>query len=238
MALLFLVEDNEGLAEAVTGYLEIEGHEVKRFSMLRGVHEAAAMKRPDLIILDVLLPDGDGFRAAKRLKHEQDIPIIFLTARSSETDRITGLEIGADDYMVKPFSMRELVLRVRSVLARTSGTRKVSITRKRWVMGSGADTQTLELDELSHLCLHNKESVKLTAAEWKILLFLAEQPQVVVSREVLLGRCLDYYADGSERSINTHIKNIRSKLGTDKWIETVRGFGYRFAGRLEDHEPR
>ncbi len=238
MALLFLVEDNEGLAEAVTGYLEIEGHEVNRFTMLRGLAEAITMKRPDLIILDVMLPDGDGFLAAKRIRKEHKTPIIFLTARSSETDRITGLEIGADDYMVKPFSMREMVLRVRSVLARTSGDREKLPARYRWVIGSGDDRGTLELDEPSHLCFHNQIPVKLTAAEWKILLYLASQPQVVVSREVLLGRCLDYFADGSERSINTHIKNIRLKLGTDRWIETVRGFGYRFAGTAEDHEPR
>ncbi len=119
MAKIFVVEDNPGLSEAITSYLSIEGHNVILFERIGGVVEAAIMAMPDLLILDVMLPDGNGFSIAREIKKKVDIPIMFLTARSSELDRITGFELGADDYVVKPFSMRELVLRVRSLLLRT-----------------------------------------------------------------------------------------------------------------------
>ena len=122
MAKIFVVEDNQGLSEAITSYLSIEGHNVILFEKIGGVVDAALMAVPDLIILDVMLPDGNGFTVARDIKKKLDIPIMFLTARSSELDRITGFEIGADDYVVKPFSMRELVLRVRSLLLRTHST--------------------------------------------------------------------------------------------------------------------
>lgn len=195
------------------------------------------MAVPDLIILDVMLPDGDGFHLARKIKQQHDIPILFLTARTSESDRITGFEIGADDYVVKPFSMRELVLRVRSIVSRTAKKPgdAGALSQRVWILPADISTDrkkhTLVLDEQAHQCLHDGTSVKLTATEWKILAFLAEREHVVVSREQLLGMCLDYLAEGSERAINTHMKNIRSKLQVNDWIDTVRGFGYRFAGK-------
>ena len=112
MAKIFVVEDNQGLSEAITSYLSIEGHNVILFEKIGGVVEAALMAVPDLIILDVMLPDGNGFTVARDIKKKLDIPIMFLTARSSELDRITGFEIGADDYVVKPVDMKELILRL------------------------------------------------------------------------------------------------------------------------------
>ncbi len=231
MALLFIIEDNENLAEALKGYLEIEGHSIVYFERLQGAQQAVMMRRPDLIILDVMLPDGDGFLFARRIRKLMDVPILFLTARSSESDRITGLELGADDYVVKPFSMRELVLRVRGILARTAAQDKTPETPETWTLKLMDAVLTLTFDEKAHICYHNGSKPALTAAEWKILRYLAANGGMVISREQILGNCLGYLAEGSERSINTHIKNIRAKLGTDAWIETVRGFGYRFMGR-------
>jgi DNA-binding response OmpR family regulator len=237
MARIFVVEDNAGLSDAIVSYLEVDGHHVVLFDRISGVLESARMAVPDLIILDVMLPDGDGFHLARKIKQQHDIPILFLTARTSESDRITGFEIGADDYVVKPFSMRELVLRVRSIVSRTAKKPgdAGALSQRVWILPADISTDrkkhTLVLDEQAHQCLHDGTSVKLTATEWKILAFLAEREHVVVSREQLLGMCLDYLAEGSERAINTHMKNIRSKLQVNDWIDTVRGFGYRFAGK-------
>ena len=233
MAKIFVVEDNVGLADAVASYLEIEGHTVVRFERLSGLAEAIRISNPDLLVLDVMLPDGDGFIFARKLRKESKVPILFLTARSSESDRITGFEIGADDYVVKPFSMRELVLRIRSILSRTSNEQSETASSiLSWVLKDPADTvlHTLSLDEQSHMARHDEKELKLTATEWKILAYVADRERMVISREQLLGSCLDYLAEGSERSINTHMKNIRAKLAGVEWIETVRGFGYRFIG--------
>ncbi|MDC7246609.1 MAG: response regulator transcription factor [Sphaerochaetaceae bacterium] len=232
MAKIFVVEDNAGLSEAIISYLSIEGHNPILFDRVNGVVEAAAMAQPDLIILDVMLPDGNGFNIARKIKEEADIPIMFLTARSSESDRITGFELGADDYVVKPFSMRELVLRVRSLLARVN--RSTAQTEDHHHLFIHTDEKgvkhTLELDEDAHTCSQDGKEIKLTATEWKIIFYLAVHHHTLISREQLLGQCLDYLAEGSQRSINTHMKNIRAKLEQVNWVETVRGFGYRFIG--------
>jgi DNA-binding response OmpR family regulator len=234
MGKVFVVEDNAGLSDAIVSYLEVDGHKVVLFDRLSGVYEAVKMAQPDLIVLDVMLPDGDGFMLARRIRKISTTPILFLTARSSESDRITGFEIGADDYVVKPFSMRELVLRVRSIIARTTvSVSQIKTSVPTWNLTSGSgETHTLVMDGDIHVASHDGVDIKLTATEWKILLFLAEREGRVVNREQLLGMCLDYLAEGSERSINTHMKNIRAKLGSVEWIETIRGFGYRFLGKV------
>ena len=235
MAKIFVVEDNGGLSEAITSYLSLEGHNVVLFERTSGVVEAALMAVPDLIILDVMLPDGNGFSVARDIKKKIDIPIMFLTARSSELDRITGFELGADDYVVKPFSMRELVLRVRSLLLRTHLPIKEEggDIRSYSLKHEDGTTHHLILNETSHICIQDNDEKKLTATEWKILDYVSTHHHELISREQILGQCLDYLADGSQRSINTHIKNIRAKLDQLNWIETVRGFGYRFIGNKE-----
>ena len=120
MAHIYVVEDNESIREAVTGYLQLADHEVSGFGELAGVKEALEVRIPDLILLDVMLPDGDGFIFAKELLSRESIPLIFMSARESESDRITGFEIGADDYIVKPFSVKEVVARVKAALRRTT----------------------------------------------------------------------------------------------------------------------
>jgi DNA-binding response OmpR family regulator len=228
MAHVFVVEDNESIREAVTGYLQLADHEVSGFGSLAGVREALEEKAPDLILLDVMLPDGDGFIFAKELLAENPVPLIFMSARESESDRITGFEIGADDYIVKPFSPKELVLRVAAVLKRASGPAQASGGGE-WTLNG----ETLSTDEDAHKAALNGESLKLTAAEWKILLYLSSNGGTVVTREQILDRCLEYSFEGYDRTVDTHIKNLRAKLGKPDWIETVRGYGYRFAGEAK-----
>lgn len=234
MANVFVVEDNDGLRETIASYLRLEEHAVSCFARLAGVEDAVRMQQPDLMILDVMLPDGDGFAFARRLRRHSQTPIVFLTARTSESDRITGFEVGGDDYVVKPFSNKELMLRVRALLRRASHEPVVTPAHaSAWTIDADGGHE-LELDAERHQARHDGTAVTVTAAEWKILGYLASNAGIVVSRERLLGACLDYLADGSERTIDTHIKNIRIKLAKAPWVETVRGFGYRFTGRARD----
>ncbi len=223
VAKLFLVEDNEAISEAVVGYLELAEHSVRSFLSSAGVLDAVRDESPDLVILDVMLPGESGFALAKRIRKLRDTSFIFLTARESESDRILGFELGAEDYVVKPFSPRELVLRVEAILRRTADTASSGTSGQ--VILSSAE-HLLKLHEDHHQVLLDDEQIDLTASEWRILSYLARRPGLLVSREQLLTEGLDYLHDGSERTVDTHIKNIRSKIAGE-WIETVRGFGYR-----------
>lgn len=225
MATIYVVEDNDSIREAVTGYLQLADYTVESFADLAGTKEAMEEGKPDLILLDVMLPDGDGFIFAKELRQKSQVPIVFMSARESESDRITGFEIGADDYIVKPFSPKELVLRVAAVLKRVQGT-----TTHAAVQSWSLDGRVLVTDEDSHKASLDGEPLKLTAAEWKILLYLSSNGGAVVTREQILDRCLEYSFEGYDRTVDTHIKNLRAKLGKPGWIETIRGYGYRFAG--------
>lgn len=233
--MIFLVEDNPGIRETVTAYLELAGHGVREFEGTQGVLEAMAFQMPGLVVLDVNLPDGNGFALARRIRqHHPQVPFLFLTAREAESDRITGLELGAEDYVIKPFSPRELSLRVQAILRRTAGdpggglsTAVPGVPQPVWTL----EGHRLEIDPQAHeVCLDSSE-VKLTATEWSILRLLSAQAGQVVSRERILGECLDYLHDGSDRTVNTHIKNLRAKLGAVEWIQTIRGFGYKFVGQ-------
>ena len=228
MAHIFVVEDSEAIVEAVTGYLRLADHEVSSFETIAGTREALKLRKPDLILLNVILPDGDGFLFTKEFLSKEQIPIIFMSARESESDRITGFEIGADDYIVKPFSPKELVLRVAAVLKRSSG--RIHLKAKCiW----GLREHRLTANEESHKVELDGVPLKLTAAEWKILMYITSNNDAVVTREQILARCLEYSFEGYDRTVDTHIKNLRSKLGSPDWIETVRGYGYRFAGVSE-----
>ena len=230
MAKIFLIEDNENLREAVTSYLELADHEVTEFDRIGGVLEALETREPELIILDVMLPDGDGFHLARQIRKGHKMPILFLTAKSSESDRITGFEVGGDDYVVKPFSPKELSLRVEAILRRTGTEQQPEEQPGPWLYKG----HQLELDRSAHRARIDGGELLMTAAEWKILSYLASRPGIVVRRDRLMGESLDYIsAEGSERTIDTHIKNLRAKLGERGWIETVRGFGYRFSGELQ-----
>jgi two-component system phosphate regulon response regulator PhoB len=224
-----IVEDNVNVREALAGYLRLEEIEVTECGDLASATRALTSSRPHLVILDVMLPDGDGFLFAKNLTSHSAVPILFLTARDQESDRITGLELGADDYVVKPFSPREVVLRVKAILKRTSDESAPSDSEQSYT----CENRRIIIDSAAHRITADEEQVTLTTAEWRILLHLAERSPQVVSRSQLLEDCLGSIAEGSERTIDTHVKNIRRKLGMDGWVETVRGFGYRFAGTAE-----
>jgi len=225
MKTIYILEDNFSIRESVKSYLELEGYLVKDFETVSDTLTELKKEIPNLLILDVMLPDGNGFYLAKRVREFSMVPIIFLTAKESESDRITGFEIGGDDYVVKPFSTKELVYRVKSILKRTEIIENnVSIEIRR-----DLKNDSLYINEENHVVRINDMDVDLTAAEWKILIYLAKNKGNVYSRDQLLENCFDYYAEGSLRTIDTHIKNIRNKLGNPDWIETIRGYGYKFA---------
>lgn len=226
--MIYVVEDNDAIRETICSYLELADYEVEQFGRVASVVESLAFKTPRLCILDVMLPDGNGFDLAKRIRQaNKDIAFLFLTAREAESDRILGLELGAEDYMVKPFSPRELVLRVQAILRRLDVSQgSVGGTSRQW----STEGSTLSLDEMTHTASVNDQELSLTPVEWKILSFLSSHPGQLISRERILGECLNYLHDGSDRTVNTHLKNLRLKLGEGLWIETVRGFGYKWIG--------
>lgn len=227
MACILLVEDNQLITEAVSGYLQVEGYQTVVFGKTAGVLDLIKRGTIDLAILDIMLPDGNGFVLAKDIRKISNLPVIFLTAKDSESDRILGFETGADDYVCKPFSTKELVLRVQVLLKRTGVIGNESQeSRQIWSLGK----DVMKIDNDKHTLFVNDSEIYLTGAEWKLLLYLSGAPNQVISREKLLTECLDYYFEGSERTIDTHIANLRTKLGNGDWIGTVRGFGYRFNG--------
>ena len=230
MACVIIVEDNSLIRDAVSGYLKLDGYKTLEFGGVSGVLDAVKRETCELAILDVMLPDGSGFALAKEIRADSDIPLIFLTAKDSESDRILGFELGADDYICKPFSAKELVLRVHALLRRTGKSDGgKSAASGEWQSGNSA----VFIDEGRHSVSVDGNPIELTSTEWKILLYLASNAGQVVSREQLLGECLNYFFEGSERTIDTHMANLRSKIG-QQWISTVRGFGYRFSGIKAD----
>ncbi|MDA3811723.1 MAG: response regulator transcription factor [Spirochaetaceae bacterium] len=225
MAHIFIVDKDDSVRENLSGYLNLSEHEVSEFKELNGLKDAIKSKRPDMLILETTFDDGDGFIFIKEIRQKSNIPVIFITTRVSESDRITGFEVGADDYVIKPFSIKELSLRVSAILKRIS-FQEIRIKEKKWVLGENS----LLTDENAHKAEMNGKQLKLTTAEWKILIYLTSNGGTVVSREQILDRCLEYSFEGYDRTVDTHIKNLRSKLIDPLWIETIRGYGYRFAG--------
>jgi len=227
--LIYVVEDHDVIREGVRQYLELSGYAVKGFATLKAAREAFSLKIPSLLIQDVMLPDGDGFAFVKQMKEKCDCPVIFMTARTEESDRILGFELGADDYISKPFSPKELVLRVQAVLRRYRNNSYRPSDGLLHVAG-----HALRFDEQDHRLESDGQDVVLTAAEWRILSYLIANSHHLVSRSQILEECFDYNVESYERVVDTHIKNIRSKLGEGAWIETVRGYGYRFIGHEKD----
>lgn len=219
-----VVEDEYKLRELVRSYLEREGLEV--FSTGSGAEALtySAKATLDLVILDLRLPDVSGEEVAREIRSGSDVPILMLTAKSSEQDRIAGLELGADDYVTKPFSPRELVLRVGAILRRgRSGVTPSSPLS----YGSGR----LVIDEDSHRVMVGGRAVDLTPTEWGVLVALARVPGRVYSRFELINVVRGYEFDGYERTIDSHVKNLRRKIEADsarpELVETVMGAGYR-----------
>ena len=224
---ILLVEDEKKIADITRAYLERDGFNVTHAAT--GERAVSLLKNPyDLIILDLMLPDYEGEDICTLIREGSDVPIIMLTAKSSEDDRVKGLGMGADDYVVKPFSPRELTARVNALLRRTKGTQKAL----------GFSGGSLVMDVLSHeVKLHGKP-VTLTPTEFRILQVLSERPGQVMSRHQLVNAVQGYDFEGYERTMDAHIKNLRQKIEEDPrkpgFIKTVYGLGYKFTGTRDE----
>ena len=223
-ATVLLVEDERKLRELVRSYLERAGFTVLSTGSGAEAITLASAAAPDLVILDLGLPDVSGETVARELRAIGPVPVLMLTAKSSEEDRIRGLELGADDYVTKPFSPRELVLRVQAILRRGGPAAAGAALRS---YGGG----TLVIDEPRRLATVRGAVVELTPTEWGILVALATVPGRVYSRSELINRVRGYEFEGYERTVDSHVKNMRRKIeadpGSPAMIQTVLGGGYR-----------
>jgi two-component system, OmpR family, response regulator RegX3 len=221
---VLLVEDEKSIRSAVAAYLEREGYWVTPAEDGQVALEAFSKHKFDVIVLDLMLPKVSGEEVCRRIRNASDVPIIMLTAKGEEEDRIAGLELGADDYLVKPFSPRELVARVRALLRRAHVDSEPQ--RDRLQFGD------LEVDVTGHKAFLQGNELDLTASEFKLLTTLARYPGRVYSRMELVEKVLGYDFEGYERTIDSHVKNLRAKLEDDPrdptYIWTVHGVGYRF----------
>lgn len=223
---IVVVDDEDIVREVVCTYLEREGYATLQASAGRAAVALIESEQPDLVILDVMLPEIDGYSILAELRKRADIPVILLTARTDETDRVLGLELGADDYVVKPFSPRELAARVRTILRRTGRSERPASVELLLFDG-------LEIDGRSREVRVDGELVDLTAKEFDLLAFLAGAPKQVFSRGQLLEQVWDSSTDWQDAStVTVHIRRIRRKIERNpdepRWIATVWGVGYRF----------
>jgi DNA-binding response OmpR family regulator len=220
---ILVVDDEMRLVSVVEAYLEQEGYKVVKASNGREALFAARQEKPDLIILDIMMPEMDGFEFMRLHRKERETPIILLTAKVEDDDKVIGLELGADDYLTKPFRPRELIARVRAVLRRTGITEP-----KAQVLREG----NITLDRESHFVKVGDDFVDLTPSEFDLLAALLSSPGRAYSRLDLLDRLQGTAFEGYERTIDVHVKNLRAKIeqdpGNPHYIETVYGVGYRF----------
>jgi DNA-binding response OmpR family regulator len=219
---ILVVDDEPKIAEICQDYLESAGYEVVTAMTGPDGLSAARLEKPDLVVLDLMLPEMDGLDVCRTLRRESDVPIIMLTARVEETDKLIGLEIGADDYITKPFSPRELVARIRVVLRRVGGEPTNDTIR----------VGDMALDRTRYEVSLPDQTVSLTPTEFEIMATLMSQPGRIFSRQQLLNAAHGVAFESYERAIDSHIRNLRRKLETDadqvNHIVTVHGVGYKF----------
>lgn len=228
---ILVIEDDRKIANVVKVYLEAAGYRVIHEATGKEAIEAALREKPLLVILDLMLPDMTGEEICQELKESGDFPVIMLTSKASEEERVAGFALGADDYVVKPFSPRELVFRVKAVLKRSN---------KDEAMGNGVisfNGGEFLLDGQSYRATRLGDPVNLTPTEFKLIFTLASAPHKVFTREELVEKALGYQFEGYERSIDAHVKNLRQKIEADPkhplYIQTIYGVGYRFGGRRD-----
>jgi len=224
---IYAVDDEPHICELVKYNLEKNGYIVETFSNAEKMLETVAEKMPDMIILDLMLPGMDGLTAIQKLRGDtstSNIPIILLTAKNDELDRIIGLEIGADDYISKPFSIRELIARMKVIFRRTNSNSEPA-TESELITA-----QDLIIDTGKHKISRGTEAFKLTLKEYELIKTLAQNKGRVMSRDILLDRVWGYDYCGETRTVDVHIRHIRIILNdeNESYIETIRGVGYRF----------
>lgn len=224
MSLIYCVEDDDGIRELISCALKSGGYEVKAFPCAKPFYEALKIRIPSLILLDIMLPDEDGMTILGKLKAEQyskDIPVIMLTAKTGELDKVSGLELGADDYISKPFGVMELLSRIKAVLRRSARQDNQSEV---FVIGG------VSLDALKRIVTYNEKEIVLTYKEFELLMYLMKHQSVAVSRDKLMEMVWGYEFAGETRTVDMHIKTLRQKLeaaGCVDFIKTVRGVGYK-----------
>ena len=222
MTKILVIDDEPSIINLVSAYLKPEGYEVYTAADGNSGLKAARTFKPDLIVLDLMLPGMDGIELLTRLRRESDVYVIMLTARTEETDKIVGLSIGADDYVTKPFSPRELVARIKAALRRVktgSGTGQERIVLSFRHVRIDVDAHVISVDDMP---------IELTSIEFELLRTLAENRGRVLSREQLLEKVWGGEYFGEMRVVDVHLGHVRQKLGNDSLITTVRGVGYRF----------
>jgi two-component system alkaline phosphatase synthesis response regulator PhoP len=222
MAKILVIDDEPSIVNLVTAYLKPEGYEVYTAADGNSGLKAARAYKPDLIVLDLMLPGKDGFEVLSQLRRQSNVYVILLTAKTEETDKIVGLSVGADDYVTKPFSPRELVARIKAALRRLQP-------------GIGTDSEGtilafrhVRIDTDGHQVRVDENLIELTAIEFELLKKLAENRGRVLSREQLLEAVWGDTYFGEIRVVDVHLGHIRQKLGSEQFISTVRGVGYRF----------
>ena len=223
MPLVYVIEDDEDINELLVYNLEKEGYEVKPFYSSNPAYETIKSQNPDIVILDIMLPDMDGLELCKLLKSDRetaDIPVIMLTAKSTEIDKIVGFELGADDYITKPFSIRELLARIKAILRRTK-KRNCPDEEKYYKF------KNLKIDFNKYFVEINGKPIRLTSKEFKLLSILIKSEKKVLSRNYILDEIWKNEDDVFDRTVDVHIKNLRDKLGEyGRYVKTVRGVGY------------
>jgi DNA-binding response OmpR family regulator len=240
---ILVVEDDPVILETVEYNLHKQGDEVFTAADGRTALEVARREKPDLIILDVMLPILDGFEVCRILRREMSVPIIMLTAKSDEVDKVVGLEMGADDYLTKPFSMRELLARVKAMQRRERIIREeISAEVEQSSSETNLRPSTADILHFGNLTINlhryevvlNGEPVRLKRKEYELLLFLARHKGMALSRDLILERVWEWTYDGNSRTVDVHVRWLREKIEEDptlpKRIITVRGIGYRFEG--------
>jgi two-component system, OmpR family, response regulator RegX3 len=223
---ILLVEDEASISGPLKSALEREGFDATVAATAGEALELAPKVTPDLVLLDLMLPDGSGFDVCRELRKERDVPVVMLTARGDEADRIVGLELGADDYVVKPFSAREVIARVRAVLRRTAAAPPAEES-------VAIEVGDVRLDPAKHEATLGGEPIELSRKEFELLQRLMRDAGSVVTREQLIEDVWDMNWFGSTKTLDVHVSGLRRKLGDDagepRYLHTVRGVGFRFA---------
>lgn len=224
--MIYLVEDDNSIRELVAYTFNTAGLEAEGFDKPSLFWEALEKRKPDLVLLDIMLPEEDGIQILQKLRQREDtkkLPVIMLTAKGSEYDKVMGLESGADDYVSKPFGMMELLARVKALLRRTEDLRPAQ--ESRYVIGD------LTVNRKRHEVFVKGEAVTLTKKEFDMLCYLLENKGMVLTRDQLLNQIWGYDFDGENRTVDVHIRTLRQKLGDcGTYIETIRGIGYKIGG--------